>query len=265
MSVKIEIGVFVRGTPIKVKYETLRRVGQELHSRWIAVAEETLNATLDYYLKGLHEPINGTAAASVTLEDKFAEMIEEGSPSYDIKPGLMASPSARTNNRGEKYIRIPAHYIDPRGATGKPQRAQFQGRDGKLHSRYNRSKFPKGRLEQAQALGPHEKLVGARAFGTTGGRHGSPYPIFSPKIHSTPRKATGAYRASGNNRITLESFVTVKENSEGWIHPGWPGEGIANVVFKDMRAAVPDIVATVLAEFGYDPDKYAVEWTTENV
>ena len=264
MSVKIEISVHVRGTPIKIKFDTLRRVGQEVHARWISAAEETLDATLDYYLKGIQEPINGTSAVSVTLEDKFAEMIETGSPSYDIKPGLMASPKARTSQDGKKYMNVPAHYIDPRGATGMPKRPEFQGRDGKLHSRYNRSAFPKGRLEQVRALAPHERLDGARAFGTTGGRLGHPFPIFNPKLHSTPRKAAGIYRASGHNRLTLESFVRVSEDSEGWLHPGWPGEKLADKVFEDVHADIFNIVSTVLAEHGLDPAEYDVEWTTES-
>lgn len=90
-------------------------------AEWETQAKEKLKATRKDYIAGLNQrnsvefpdPFTGV----LTLRGKWPNMLEEGFPPFDMKPGFARSAKAKKTKDGGWYLNIPFRHLTP-GAEG---------------------------------------------------------------------------------------------------------------------------------------------------
>lgn len=92
------------------------RVVQEYYERWRNLVGSELSKSRQEYLKAMY--IERTSPLEVVFglsarESSLALMVEEGTPPFDEKPGLLASPKAKQKKNGGFYITVPFRHATP--------------------------------------------------------------------------------------------------------------------------------------------------------
>lgn len=92
----------------------LYRAGWRVQELWVAKAGQKLTTSYAMYIRGLTtpdtvkelEPRRYVLSVVVGLRDKVAQKFETGFPVFDMKPGFLRSPKAKTSIKGIKYLTI---------------------------------------------------------------------------------------------------------------------------------------------------------------
>jgi hypothetical protein len=103
----------------------VRQLASTFQTRWKAEANLVLNQTRQEYVSSI-KITHGNGKSTVFLDpDAFLpNAIEGGMASYDMKVGMLASPKAKPNGKGGKYITIPFRFA-VHGSVG--DRGDFAG------------------------------------------------------------------------------------------------------------------------------------------
>ena len=89
---------------LKIKKKLEEAIAIELRDKIASKASNALFSTKNDYMEDLST--NGSEILLNTSRFTTA-MVEEGVPSYDMKPGLLASPKAKVSKNGQRYIAVP--------------------------------------------------------------------------------------------------------------------------------------------------------------
>jgi len=207
-------------------------------SEWIRLAQTELHSSAIDYIAGIQPVEIGGNWASVTLVGSLPNDIENGKAPFDMKPGLLAGPNAKTGKSG-KYNTVPFRHGTP-GTTGKrvgaPMPFTGPSRAGKPVSAI---------YVAARKLSPSVEGSGGKTtwggrtgdFGgygiqtqlpVKGGRPGaytwktSPYAAMA-KIAKTYGKAT-------QNQYATFRRVSSNSDPNSWWHPGFQAKRFAERV-----------------------------------
>lgn len=192
----------------------------------------------DAYASSITWSMTGDWSAVVETDYKYAEEIETGRPSRDLKRMLNTSLKVRQSKNGTRYLYIPFRHNNPSASKGMPEHIYAQAKNlaastiigmGKRKSgldamdvktksyltvpqaKYNwGERLPSG---LAQKMKPHHKTdiyAGMVRFDTT-----------------TPNssKKSSAYL----------TFRTMSEKSSGWIIPAQEGQYLVRKVVSEMQ------------------------------
>lgn len=98
------------------------------------LASEHLHSSKDAYLNAI-----SVEDGVVTLDtsDFIVKMVEEGTPSFDMKPGYLDKPSVKVNKQGKKYAVIPV---------SKYKRGRYNWRDRET-GKFSKGSNPGGEVE----------------------------------------------------------------------------------------------------------------------
>ncbi len=100
-------------------YEIIDTLADVSRAEWIRLAGERLHSTYREYVMGLNtsESIvkTGKGFSQVSLVGWLPNAVENGLPSFDMKPGFLASPKAKVSKKGKKYLRIPLKSFTRKG------------------------------------------------------------------------------------------------------------------------------------------------------
>lgn len=175
-----------------------------------------------------------------------ASIIEDGIQAYDMKPGLLASPKAKTNKDGGKWITVPYRHGTP-GTVGLPSMPKnvysmanklgFSRRNNAVKALFTGRKYEwGGRLK--------ELPQGQRSH--FGSHPGSGYTWKNGQY-------SGMVRAGGKGHSQYLTFRRVSENSDprSWQHPGVEPRPIREAVVENTRK---DVLA--LIRRGFEMDLY---------
>lgn len=207
-----------------------------------------VNSVTGEYMRSIQDGLRfpEDLTGEVFTTSPHASIIEDGIDPYDMKPGLLASPKAKRNKDGSKYITVPYRHGTP-GTVGMPSMPKnvyamanklgFSRRNSAIKALFTGRKYEwNGRLkEQPQGQRSH--------FGS---HPGSGYTWKSGQY-------SGMVRAGGKGHSQYLTFRRVSENSDpkSWQHPGVSPRPIREAVVENTRA---DVLA--LIRRGFEMDLY---------
>jgi hypothetical protein len=204
--------------------ERLYTLAEMARGEWIRVAQKNLGSSSIDYIAGIQPVFMGPKWAMITLTGSLPNDIENGKGPYDMKPGLLAGPNAKTTKGGVRVNTVPFRHGTP-GTTGKrvgaPMPLTHMTDKGKKAS-FIYTAAKKLKVSTETAWGGRTDNFGGYGMKTqmpvSGGRPGayswksSPYAGMV-KIAKTYGKKTQHQYAT---------FRRVSDNSDpnSWWHPG---------------------------------------------
>lgn len=87
--------------------EIVETTAEIARDEWVNLARENLKLTTETYIENIgpiERPNNNEAV--ITLTGVLPNMLEQGAASFDMKPGLLESPKAKTGKDGSRFIDI---------------------------------------------------------------------------------------------------------------------------------------------------------------
>lgn len=247
--------------------QAVKGLAHAAYASIVSKAQKELSSTRQDYLKGLEFIDLGDNNFLITLDGDKAVHLEDGYPSFNMTPGMLAS---------NKTVSVGSRAGQPWVQTSKPK-----GKDGETH------KFARVPLEQhphsksaktsnmADAIkaltatnlnGMEQKLTkifkypdGSVAEGKVAVIGGPNSKMSSKTAHalgnSTDTKLQGLvkYQKVYKNKEGKETvssiyinYRTVSEKAKPWIHPGFKGLKAFEEAEKDIATQIDKIVATLI-------------------
>lgn len=180
-----------------------------VRDRWQTEAQQKLNSTRPLYLQGLqwdsmlYPYENNPFAGAVMLKGKLPNMIEQGTPPWDMKIGFSKSDKKIEKKNGGWYLTVPIRHSTPGSFMyGKP--------------------MPKDVYKAAKQLGNKESL----SFPGKGDISWNGYQRKHTTYDGLTRIVKSYQKTTQSQYMT---FRRVSNNSDpsSWWHPGMKKAGIA--------------------------------------
>lgn len=173
-----------------------------------------------------------------------AGIIEDGQPARDMKPGLLASPKAKVNKDGKKWITVPFRH-------GVPGTQGIQPMPKNVHTMAKRLGF--SRRNNSLSASGKKYIWNGRLQETSQGQRshieGHPGSGYTWKTG----QYSGMVKMGRQGHSQYLTFRRVSENSDpnSWMHPGVEPKPIREAVVENTRA---DVIA--LIRRGFEMDLY---------
>jgi len=246
---KLLPGLLTPDEQSELEHNMVEAATDDILDLWRAKASQGLGSTRDDYLQGLvHERSRRIAGNEgfITLVGAFPNMIEGGSPPFDIKPGILESERAHIGMAGQRYLAVPFRWGTP-GALGE----SFSG------------VMPKSVYKEARELAPTTSAPGRGVI--YGGRTRRTEGRFPPQVRpgygrwGGYQHKTGIYQGIIRQQKTYEkatqshytSFRMVSDRSEAnsWIHPGFVARNFAEEALQEFESRLDDFIEYHIAGF----------------
>jgi hypothetical protein len=187
--------------------------------------------------KSLEYPFNGNAFEGrvVSTKPALAWRVEQGYPSFDMKPGLLAGPRAKRGKQGP-YATVPFTHgtAGTVGAKGPPMPPDVSARAQGL---------PRGgRLTGMGEYGRRSKLTMQANWNKPRGMAG---PMMAHPYTWKVSPYEGMVRGGRPGHTTYTTYRRVSGASDpaSWIHPGQPPNPVMDAV---LRVVGPQVQAAFL-------------------
>ncbi len=191
------------------------------------------------YLKGLQFSDMGDNSYVIYLDGEWANKLEGGFPSYNIKDLLLQSkktvstgpragqPWVRTNKDGGKYAAVPFHHKPHAGGTVDSTIKQMKA--------FNRQ----GQLQKITKTfkDNFDNPIAGKVASVTNTAH--------PFLNGLT-KYQHIHQESGKVHSVYLTYRMVSENSPGWQHPGFRGHNFFLQAEKEIEETLEDIVRLLL-------------------
>lgn len=89
---------------LDLKEDIQNKMAEQFAKDLKAAASQKLHSTKDKYIEAIKVENN---VVILDKEQFVVGMVEDGVPQFDMKPGLLASPKAKTAKNGQKYLVVP--------------------------------------------------------------------------------------------------------------------------------------------------------------
>jgi len=210
---------------IKQLQSALKQTATATYNELVRRAQDKLKTTRDDYINALHWEQIGPDSYIIYLDDTMGH-VEDGFPTFDMKPGLLKGPNAKTTKKGTRYNTVPQTY--------KPKSKQ--------------AIMAPGLREQLQEVISANKLQKVFKDKTTG------RPLEG--IVATV-KETGIDRLKGLVKVQKRykertqsfymTFRRVSDNSDPgkWIHPGYSGAHLFPEVENYLERQIEQILKAI--------------------
>lgn len=238
------------GHDLGAMQERIATLAEMTRAEWIRLAQQNLGSSAADYIAGIQPVEMDGTWAHIHLVGDLPNDIENGKAPFDMKPGLLAGPNAKTGKTG-RYNTVPFRHGTP-GTTGKrvgqPMPITGLTPAGRPKSMvYTEAKKLKASTETA---------VGTTAWGGRTGDFGGlgirtqlpvkkgrpgPYTWKSSPYSNMVKVAKTYSKATQNQFLT---FRRVSDNSDpaSWWHPGIKARRFVNQVHE----YITDIVKRIL-------------------
>lgn len=193
---------------------------------------------------GLRFPDDFTGEVFTTAPQ--ASIIEDGVPAYDMKPGLLASPKAKTNMDGKKWITVPFRH-------GTPGTKTMQAMPKDVHRQAQKLGFSR-RNNAIKALFTGRKYTwNGRLAESAEGKRSHVAPHTGAGYTWKTGQFSGMVKMGKAKHSQYLTFRRVSENSDpqSWQHPGTPPRPIREAVIENTRKDVLELIRR-----GFEMDLY---------
>ena len=195
----------------------LEQYSKEIEKNWIDLANKNLNRTRKQYIEGIKVDTTSDYKLSLSLEGDLPNMIESGTPKYDMKPGFAQSAKKKISKTGSWYLIIPFQYATKQNQSGKSvmPRSVYEA-------------IRKSKTKSLKTLPP--KYSGVSKNKVTGVQHKAP-------IYQGIQKRGNSYM---NFRV-----VSQKSDPNSWIHPGLKAENLLDkaIEMTNFNSIVQNLLA----------------------
>jgi hypothetical protein len=228
----------------RLMQEVVRISAHSVRNEWIKVARKTLHSSARKYIEGIEYPEIKKNVAIIRLGGKFPNMIENGSPPFDMKPGLLKSRKAKRSKDGGKYITVPLALKTPGGGNRGPSPPVMPGpiyrSAAKLQFGQSMSRLPVKyeNLGRRTRLSPDLKKWGHYTWKT------SPF-VGVTKVQKYP----GELPTSSTGKMAgYKTFrrVSTKSDPNSWIHPGFRKGDIMERTALELDKIFPEVMNAVM-------------------
>jgi len=174
----------------------------------------------------LQYPFNGDPFAGrvVALPQPVVQRVEEGYPTFDMKPGLLRGPKAKVAKDGHRYTVVPFTHTVPGSTTqkGSPMPPQVYALARTL--RTGGPSHPA--LAQLGVRTKQPAQVNLEAQ-----RRGRPDVMTAPYTHKASIYA-GMRKTGAAGHTSYKTFRVVSDKSDpnSWVHPGQPPNPVVRAV-----------------------------------
>lgn len=190
-------------------------LAQASRNKWIELAGEQLKSSRAEYVRGLQETRSfkqtGKMSYEISLIGQLANMMELGFSSYDMKPGLLAGPSAKVSATGKRYATVPfTHYPGANTPDRSNRVPNYKADLAKIMKAYNMA-------------GVFKSKSGRPLTGKVATAKNTSAIVNKMKPHHTAPIFEGMTKTQkGSSHSTYTTFRRVSQSSlpESWIHPG---------------------------------------------
>jgi hypothetical protein len=197
-----------------------------IHARdtWRTVANQTLRTSTGTYIRYIvdgkvypyeNDPLRG----AVVTRDPKAGFLEHGYGAFDIKPGVLSSPKAKTTKDGRQYMRIPLKH-------GTARMQPSEAGTGEMRATFA-SVMPKEVTKMAEKLvRSHMKGPGLRRLPDMSWflqTKLAPRTLGLPAYTWKYGKFAGLIREGSGRQTRYKTFRTISQGKSApgsWIHPG---------------------------------------------
>jgi hypothetical protein len=197
------------------------------------VVEQNLGSTRTIFTNAIKVIDTGKLMGRVLIDysqNKLIKKIEEGSPAWDMKPALLASPKAKTTKSGSRYISVPFKWGNSEAVTMSnvmPEEIYEVAKTLKDRQYITFNSLP----SDFQSLQSRDEITDS-AGKTLFEKYTHKNSIFQG-IQKTTDSVTG--------QNTYNSFrrVSEKSNPSAWIHPGFKAQNFMDKALAQMN--IPQI------------------------
>lgn len=197
--------------------------------KWQDVALRTLKGTKNDYAKGIIVSGDLHAKGTVTLTGWLNNAMESGFPAFDMKPGLLNGPNAKTLRDGKtKYNTVPFSHGTP---TALPDSALFSSiLPSEVYNAIQKKpqdvKTPSGGL-RTKGLQASEIPEPYREPITRGAPPNTDFKAYTHK--NAIYEGVSKYKDPVTGQNTYKSFRRVSSNSDpnSWVHHGFKAKNLS--------------------------------------
>lgn len=194
-----------------IEYVVSRSIEQTLlatQEKWIQIVANRLATTRNDYIRSLTMEFPDAFTGILYLQGKWANMLEQGFPPFDMKKGFRRSPKVKKSKNNGWYLNIPfRHYAPSQAITTK-------------------QKMPSDIYRQARVLKAGDRLIGTEVKypprrSWTGYSHHS--GIYENMMRTTQK-------SSLDSQYYTFRRVSDKSDPMSFWHPGYKGVQAINQV-----------------------------------
>jgi len=131
------------------------RLAHAARTQIVVSAQRELKTSARDYVAGVSDvKVTATAErveARIVLKGALPNMVERGVPAFDMRPGLLSSPKARTTEAGHRVLAVPFRHMGP-GASGRNGTPMGFGYSEERGEKSRAAPGPKS-AEEADAIG----------------------------------------------------------------------------------------------------------------
>jgi hypothetical protein len=214
---------------------TTKEIGAQFATEWEKAAQTELSSSREQYIRSIVVTDPGMGMSAVELVGEVPNMIEAGAPPFDMKPGLLNGPNAKTTSTGKKINTVPFKIGTP-GALSENFSTIFPESVYEVMKTYAQDiEIPGGMttkgLESGDIPAPYDKPRTRTVPIPNSDRHGE-YVHKSSIYQGIQRQ-----RSNVTNQNSYVSFRRVSEGSDplSWIHPGFKPANLAEKAMDNLK------------------------------
>lgn len=214
-----------------------------------------INRVTGEYVRSISEGLRfiEDLTGEVSTTSPHGEIIEKGQRPHDMKPGLLASPRAKRNKDGSRYITVGFRHGTP-GTVGLPPMPVNVYSQAK-NLAYSRRNGALSGSSKAYTWGGRYNENGVPRDAQTGMRtHTKPHP--GAGYQHKAGIYQGMVRMGGPNQSQYMTFRRVSDNSDprSWQHPGTPPRPVRDAVVENTREEILGLIRQ-----GFEMDLYFMQ------
>lgn len=200
------------------------------------------------YVRSIQEGIRflDDFTGEVFTTSPVASIIEDGQSPYDMKPGLLASPKAKINKDGKRWITVPFRH-------GTPGSTTMQAMPKDVHTQAKKLGFSRRNNALKAAFTGRKYTWNGSLKENSSGQRSHVAPHSGAGYTWKNGQYAGMVKMGKKNHAQYLTFRRVSENSDpqSWQHPGTPPRPIREAVIENTR---DDVLA--LIRRGFEMDLY---------
>jgi hypothetical protein len=218
-----ELGITADRAGAMARY-VLERATTHVYEHWANQARRNLKTTRNDYVRSLRIIEQGRLRNSIVLFGQLNNMIEQGSPPFDMKMALLRSGKAKYDKMGNPYITVPFRHAAPTSIADNPA---FSGRLPKsVHSALRTARRQRGsraRLKASEIPSPHNMRRSRAAIAPT-----AKTPGYAAYLHkSSIYEGLQNVGAKGHTQIMTFRRVSLMSDPGAFIHKGFDPRNFA--------------------------------------
>jgi hypothetical protein len=219
----------------------LEAVASEARREWVKLARERLHSTSSTYIEAIGAPKRKGTTIEIKLGGAMPNMIENGCPPFDMKKGLLRSPKAKRDKKGNKYITVPLRMKSAGAYGGSPPVLPSPIYRQALNLKFGQSLTLPKKYEGwglKTRLSADLKKWGHYTWKTSpfqGVTRVQRFPGLTPL--GLPREKLG--------KMMTFRRVSTKSDPNSWIHPGFTALNLIEKTAEKVNSIFPKILDSV--------------------